>query len=62
VQKLHEMEALNYDRLDICKPACECGAKLQVKVYQFLKEPLINKYGEQWYAQLVEVDKLLANS
>jgi hypothetical protein len=56
------MEALNYDRLDICKPACECGAKLQVKVYQFLKEPLINKYGEEWYAQLVEVDKLLANS
>ena len=29
------------------------------KVYQFLKEPLIKKYGEAWYAQLIEVDKLL---
>ena len=25
-------------------PACECGSKLKVKVYQFLKEPLIRKY------------------
>ncbi|MDB4061016.1 DUF3109 family protein [Vicingaceae bacterium] len=62
VQKLHEMEALNYEQIDICKPACECGSKLQVKVYQFLKEPLINKYGEEWYAHLQEVDKLLSKS
>ena len=62
VQKLHEMEALNYHQWNICKPACECGSKLQVKVYQFLKEPLIKKYGEAWYAQLIEVDKLLAQN
>ncbi len=59
VQKLHDMEALNYHQWNICKPACECGSKLQVKVYQFLKEPLIKKYGEEWFAQLIEVDKLL---
>lgn len=58
-QKLHEFEALNYHKWPICKPACECGSKLQVKVYQFLKEPLINKYGKDWYQQLIEVDKLL---
>ena len=62
VQKLHDMEALNYHQWNICKPACECGSKLQMKVYQFLKEPLINKYGEAWYAQLLEVDKLLKES
>ena len=62
VQKLHDMEALNYHQWNICKPACECGYKLQVKVYQFLKEPLINKYGGDWYAQLIEVDKLLTKS
>lgn len=59
VQKLHDMEALNYEKIDICKPACECGSKLQVKVYQFLKEPLIHKYGQEWYGKLLEVDKLL---
>jgi hypothetical protein len=59
VQKLHEFEALNYHKWPICKPACECGSKLKVKVYQFLKEPLINKYGKDWYQQLIEVDQLL---
>lgn len=57
--KLAMHEALNYHHWNICAPACECGSKLKVKVYQFLKEPLIRKYGEDWYAQLVEVDKLL---
>lgn len=59
VAKLHEYDALNYHRWPICKPACECGSKLKVKIYQFAKEPLIKKYGEDWYKQLIEVDKLL---
>lgn len=59
ISKLNEYDALNYHQWHICKPACECGAKLKVKVYQFLKEPLINKYGEAWYKQLIEVDRLL---
>lgn len=59
VSKLHEYDALNYHQWDICKPACDCGAKLKVKVYQFLKEPLITKYGEAWYEQLKQVDQLL---
>lgn len=59
IKKLSEFDALNYDRWDICKPACDCGSKLQVKVYQFLKEPLINKYGAEWYSKLAEVDKHL---
>jgi hypothetical protein len=59
VGKLSDYDALNYHRWKICKPACECGAKLKVKVYQFAKEPLIKKYGEAWYEQLKAVDKLL---
>lgn len=59
IDKLKYYEALNYHRWEICKAACDCGAKLKVKVYQFLKEPLIRKYGEEWYEQLKEVDKLL---
>lgn len=60
VSKLKLHEALNYDKLKICAPACVCGSKLKVKVYQFLKEPLIRKYGEDWYTHLTEVDKMLA--
>ncbi|MVN75532.1 DUF3109 family protein [Hymenobacter sp. HMF4947] len=52
VTKYEGFEALNYDRWDICSPACSFGAKLGVPVYKFLKEPLERKYGAEWYAEL----------
>lgn len=45
-------DAVNYNKWDVCKPACECGKKLDVPVYKFLKEPLIRKYGKDWFNQL----------
>jgi len=45
-------EALNYHKWHICSPACAFGKELQVPVYKFLKDPLIRKYGEAWYAEL----------
>ncbi len=45
-------EALNYHKWHICSPACALGKELQVPVYKFLKDPLIRKYGEAWYAEL----------
>ncbi len=59
ISKLKFHETLNYHQWDLCKPACECGSKLDVKVFRFLKGPLITKYGEEFYNQLIEVDKLL---
>jgi hypothetical protein len=53
VKKLHQHVAVNYDNWHICNPACILGKKLGVPVYQFLKEALITKFGEGWYAQLV---------
>ncbi|MEL6193849.1 MAG: DUF3109 family protein [Bacteroidota bacterium] len=52
VTQTKNYEALNYDRWDICKPACSNGASLNVKIYEFLKEPLIRKYGEEFYEEL----------
>lgn len=43
---------LQYHRWDICRPAREHGKKLGVKVYQFLKEPLIRRFGADWYEEL----------
>ncbi len=41
---------VNYmPRETLCKPACVLGEKLKVPVYQFLKEPLIRKFGEEFY-------------
>lgn len=46
-------EALNYEpRPGLCKPGCKLGKSLRVPVYQFLKEPLIRKYGETFYEAL----------
>ena len=52
ITKYEGFEALNYDRWSICSPACSFGASLGVRVYQFLQEPLIRRYGAEWYAQL----------
>lgn len=51
-------EYVNYEpREDLCKPACKLGKKLKVPVYEFLKEPLIRKYGEEFFNTLHEVHK-----
>jgi len=58
ITKHKEYDAVNYDKWSICKPACECGAKLDVPVYKFLKEPLTRKYGKEWFKQLEQSAKL----
>ena len=55
IAKLKFHDGLNYPRWPICKPACACGAKLDVPVFRFLKDSLTRKYGADWYAELEEV-------
>ncbi len=56
VKKSKEYEMLNYEpREDMCNPACVLGEKLKVPTYVFLKEPLIRKYGEDFYGVLEQV-------
>lgn len=48
-----DYERLNYEpRKNLCSPACKLGEKLKVPVYKFLKEPLIRKYGEEFFEVL----------
>ena len=54
---------LNYHRWEVCRDAIEKGKALGLPVYQFLKEPLIRRFGEAWYQELCEVAaQLTANS
>lgn len=48
-------KAVNYHQWDICQCARTLGKKEGVSVYQFLKEPLIRKFGQAWYDELVNV-------
>jgi len=57
VKKYNEFTALNYNEWNICKSACNCGDKLDVKVYKFLKEPIVRAFGEEFFTELETVDK-----
>lgn len=55
-------EYVNYEpREDNCKAACTLGKKLKVPVYQFLKEPLIRKFGQEFYEALDATANHLTN-
>lgn len=51
------MLGLNLHRWEICKDAFAKGKAEGVKVYQFLKEPLIQFLGEEFYAALCAAAK-----
>ena len=55
IKEYRDFDAVNYEEIKICEPACKCGSELEVPVYAFLKEPLIRKYGKVWYKELLEV-------
>jgi Protein of unknown function (DUF3109). len=57
VAKYKDFRALNYNRWQVCCAAILLGRKNKLKVYQFLKEPLIRKFGENWYRQLENAAK-----
>lgn len=43
---------LSYHRWDICHCARQLGKKNHLKIYQFLREPLIRRFGQTWYDEL----------
>ncbi|HUR10997.1 MAG TPA: DUF3109 family protein [Flavitalea sp.] len=60
--RIGEYEKVNYEpREKLCNPACAFGKKLKVPVYEFLKEPLIRKYGEDFYKALDTIAKKNSN-
>ena len=52
ITKYNDFEAVNYHCWNICNSALKQGEKTSTPLYVFLKEPLIQKYGAEWYEQL----------
>ena len=50
--KVGECTGLEYHRWDICHCARVLGKKKHIPLYQFLKEPLIRRFGQEWYDEL----------
>lgn len=52
ITRYDTFEALNYQKIEICKSGRLCGAQNKMPLFRFLREPLIRKYGQDWYAEL----------
>lgn len=51
--------ALNVHHWDICKPAFEKGRRDGVRVYQFLRRPISDRWGEEFWSALDEAARHL---
>lgn len=52
LKQVGDMTALNLHRWKICRSAEKNGRDLGIRAYEFLKEPLIRKFGKEWYDEL----------
>ena len=59
ITSYEDFEAINYEKIQICKSACACGTEIKLPLYVFLREPLIRKYGKNWYDELVKIGKAI---
>lgn len=46
-----EMDAINYEQVGLCSTARKAGRRQGLQLYDFLRAPLIRKYGESWYTK-----------
>lgn len=53
-KKLGDMTGLNYHRWDVCQDAVRKGRELGMPMYKFLREPLVRRFGTDWYRELEE--------
>ena len=49
------ISALNYHRWSVCEAAVKKGRELNLPIYKFLKDPLIRRFGEDWYQELEDL-------
>jgi len=53
LRKYMYSEAVNYHEWHVCYPALIKGKQEEVPLYIFLKDPLVRKFGQEWYDKLV---------
>ncbi len=53
---------LNYHRWHVCREAVKRGQQLQLPLYRFLREPLVRRFGQEWYDELCDVASQLTGA
>ncbi len=59
LRKVGDLTAVNFHKWDVCRSAVVSGRRKGIKAYEFLKGPLIERFGEEWYSELLIVAKEL---
>lgn len=55
LRKVGELTAVNFHKWDVCSSAFIKGRRKGIRAYEFLKAPLIERFGEEWYKELLIV-------
>lgn len=55
LRKMGELTAVNLHKWSVCDCAFIAGRRKGIRAYQFLKEPLIERFGKEWYDELLLV-------
>ena len=55
VQSYPSFDAVNYHKWQICSPACSLGKELEISVFEFTKEALRRKFGDDWISEVEAV-------
>lgn len=50
---------LNYHRWEVCRPAVACGRRLGIPVYKALREPIVRRFGEEFFHALEAAETFL---
>lgn len=59
-KKAGEIEYANFEYVDrLCSSACTKGKKENIYLSEFLKQPLIRRYGRNWYDEFEEKCKVM---
>jgi hypothetical protein len=62
ITKYPTFDAINYHKWEVCNEACKLGKELKITVADFLKEPLIREFGEEWFDELKMIETQLSVS
>ena len=60
VTQYRRFRAVNLHRWEVCRPAEILGERLGIPAYRFLREPLISKFGAEWYTALEAAAEMVA--
>jgi hypothetical protein len=53
IKQYRDFRAVNYEEWSICQPGVEAGARWDIKLSSFLREPLLRAFGKEWYEKLL---------